>query len=401
MTDQYPQGYPQGYPQQGPPSPQSYPQAPQGYPQPQQMPQQGYPQQMPPVPGVPPVDQGQWPTQNVAPQAGGFMDTETIDWRTLREEANQELQPMPIADYPAMVTSASGLKASTGKPMLKIIFKIMSGPYAGRPQTRNMTVTRDSENAMRMFFRQMDALGFTQEYFNSLPNNIEVALSQIAADLPGRQAMLAVSQKEHPPQSGIMINDVKMIKPLTGPGMFGAAQPFAGPPMPQPQYVPQQPYQPQQFNQAPPPQAAPPLPPALTQQPQYQQPQPPQYAQPQYSQNVAPQQYPIQPDQQQVMVDWPPEEAQQAPPQAPQQLQPTQQIPVGPEHAQMPPQAPQAPQAPQQAAPQPPVPPVPGQPGQPQQPMLPTAPAPVQQQPQQPQPTSQNQQVPPPVPAMF
>jgi Protein of unknown function (DUF669) len=314
--------------------------------------------QMPLPGGIPGIPQ----MTNVIPApTGGGMQTEpeTYNWAQWLAESNIQEQAMPSADYDAQIVAAEPDRASTGNPMFRVTWQIISGPYAGRRLSRNIVVAHEKQKAMRVFFRQMKALGFEDQFWLGNPTP-----SQVAEAMLNRMARIQVKQREFPPNTGVIDNEVGFIReainsPMqAAPAMINQSGYPAAPPMPQfvqpPQTYAAQPQAPQQPQQ-PPPTVVGQVPPGGWQGPQ---------------QPAQPQQYPL-------------------PGQQP-QLQPTQNIPVGPEHAQMPPtwqqtipqqappQTPQfeqmlrPPEAPQQAAPPPPPPPQPMPGPEAQQPPQPT-----------------------------
>lgn len=336
--------------------------------------------QMPGIPGipnVPPMINNSIP----APGGGGIAtEPETYNWGEMLAESNIQEQPMPIGDYDAQVVAAEDGQASNGKLMFKMVWQIVSGPYAGRRLTRNMVISKDSKKAMQVFFRQMRALGLDDQFWMSNPPPYAVAERMI-----NRMARVQITQREWPKNTGIIDNEVGFIREpintgsaqmpqMLGPGGFPQA-----PQMPQqlgqpmPQQPPQQYAQPQQ------------MPPAgqqfMTSSPEQPQPYAAPVAQPM---TQAP---PFAPPQQQQFPG-----IQQAPP-----LAPAQNIPVGPEYAQAPqqsapvqfeqmltapPQQPAAPPAAPQQLPQPQAPEALQQPpAAPQQPQLPQQPAADPQQP--------------------
>ena len=254
--------------------------------------------QMPGVPGVPqPQAQlGQWPGMGTIPAPGGggiSVEQESWNWQQWREEAGTQLQPLPIAEYDMEVSASEAAKSSNGKIMFKITWRVITGPYAGRVAWGNITVSPENPNALAIFFRQMDALGLNEAYFNTNPSP-----DQIATDLVHRQARIKLTHREYPKNSGVIRNNVETINPPASqmmgmpmgqqgfpPPQTGAYQaPMAAPPPPQ-QYAQapgaqqdQQPPQPapqpvpQPASQAPlpapPPAAAPPMPDLTQGQPQ-------------------------------------------------------------------------------------------------------------------------------------
>ena len=280
--------------------------------------------QVPQIPGIPgiPVTNNLIP----APGGGGFAapPPETYTWSQLLQESNIQEQSIPAADYDAQVVAAEPTKSKDGKDMINATFQLISGPYAGKRYSRNITLPRagDTTKFMRVFFRQMKCLGCDDQFWVTEPN-----MGAICQRIMNRQCRIQMKQREFPTGSGLIDNEVGFIRDaITGPvtGMMPSMINQGAPPMPQ-------------FGQQQLPQGYP--------QPVQQQP-PQQYAQPQ--QYPAPgQQYMTSSTEQSVPLgpDGYPQQTEQLTggrPQPAPQLPPAQQIPVGTEHA----------QAPQQYAPQ-------------------------------------------------
>jgi hypothetical protein len=293
--------------------------------------------QMPLPGGIPGIPQ----MTNVIPApTGGGMQTEpeTYNWAQWLAESNIQEQAMPSADYDAQIVAAEPDRASTGNPMFRVTWQIISGPYAGRRLSRNIVVAHEKQKAMRVFFRQMKALGFEDQFWLGNPTP-----SQVAEMMLNRMARIQVKQREWPPNTGVIDNEVGFIREAINSPM----QPGIAPTM---------------INQGGYP-AAPPMP-QFSQPPQtYAAPQPPQ---PQFqpTQNI-----PVGPEQVQAQPPMPPTWQQTTPQQAP---------PQTPQFEQML----RPPEAPQQAVTPPPPPPQP-MPG-PEAPQQPTAAQ--QEQPIQPTP---------------
>jgi hypothetical protein len=298
--------------------------------------------------------------------------TAGIDFGALMQQMGQQLEVIPQGPYDVVVKTADATTTNDGsKPMLKVKFNIESGPQAGRPLYNNFTISQESQNALRIFFQQMQILGLDPAFW-SQPG---VTLEHAAVALVGKRCRVDVAHRSW--QGAVQPNITRINPPLgalgapgpVAPGGLGGPAPMAPPPMAVPP--------------APLPQA--PVTPPVQQQPQFQQPVPPQ-PQPEYQQQVA-QVPPVQQLMQQPQQPQP-EQQPQAP--APQQVETPAPTPVAPP---APPAAPApAPVAPQDAFPAgPPVASVPpGTPGEQQAAAPVVAPAPAapapQPQPQAPQP---------------
>ena len=283
---------------------------------------------------------------------------------------------IPKGWYDVVVDKAEAGETSTGKPRVRVFFRIISGPYAATAvKIRNdFNLTADNANALAIWFRHMEAMGLPQSWFAQLPPGPQI-MQYVAQALLGRQARIQVTDNRiygNRPQ-----NDVVDVQPPFGaPSGMPAQQPYtpaqAG--IPQvPQVAVDQPYQHPAYPQAPSPMAIP--------QPGYPQQDEQQQQQQQQQQfQPMPQAVPFQPP-----AAVPAPGSPFTPPQSPfPQMQPGV------------PQMPQQPPAPPQAVPQPPQPGMP--PAPPQLPQQAPTGAPAYQPPQMPGQPPQQQQVPPPPP---
>jgi len=168
----------------------------------------------------------------------------TVDFgKALRDAKTASYEALPIGDYDVEVAVSDSIRASTGKPMIKVQLKVLTGPYQGRQVFNNFVFSAESPQAMAMFFRHMRAFGLTEEFFASLGSN--GSMDAVATALLNRRAKITLGQREW---QGETRNEVKGVKPYTGaPGA-----PVAGPVGPQP---------------TPPPMMAPPVAPPASPQP--------------------------------------------------------------------------------------------------------------------------------------
>lgn len=231
-------------------------------------------------------------------------------WADLFEEVGDALTPLPDAEYDFIIRTAEAKKSSNGKPMFVIRADVESGPSAGRSVFNNFVVSRDNNDAMRIFFQQMGAIGLTKDFWRTNPSD-----ARVAETLVNRRFRAATKIEAY---QGVERNKFKAIKPAGAATGASAAPPVPG--------------------AAPAPSAPPPPPP------------PGAYTAPPPAQAPAPSAPP------------PPPQAQAAP-QA--QAEPPTQAPAAPApNAPQPPGAPtpSAPPADPTQAPQPPVPPAPSAP---------------------------------------
>lgn len=144
-----------------------------------------------------------------------------IDWNALRETAASGFDPVPIGQYECTVDKSEAVKTQNGKPMIKVQFKVQTGPHANRVIFNNFVVSPESPNAMGFFFRHMAALGLDANYFAQRPS-----MQNISDALLGRSVVVGVKIRQY---QGADQNEVTSIKPWTGGGVGapGVPQPMA------------------------------------------------------------------------------------------------------------------------------------------------------------------------------
>lgn len=186
----------------------------------------------------------------------------TKTWAELYAEsgtASQQFEVLPVGTYPCVVDSAEATRATTGREMLKVKFKVVEGhPNAGRTIYNNIVLVEDNPTAMSIFFRHMRAMGISEAFWANNP-----PFSQIAVAIAGQQCKVSIKHREY---NGAMQPDVTNIAPpdggtpLGGGAGGGAAVP--PPPIPRAAAPATPPPPPVAAAAAPPVPAAPPAPPA-------------------------------------------------------------------------------------------------------------------------------------------
>lgn len=197
--------------------------------------------------------------------------TEGISWGAILDRlgGSQAFEPLPAGDYDVRIAESSAVRASTGKPMIKVRFEVTSGPRAGRKFFHNFVITTQGENAekaMAVFFRNMKVFGLDEAYFRSDP-----PLDQVAKAVLGKVCKVTTTVREW---QGQLNENVTRIQAAT-PGVAlaaatpvssngsGAPVPTGLPPVapvqapPAPAYVPAP--QPEQYNVPAHPAPAPPV----------------------------------------------------------------------------------------------------------------------------------------------
>lgn len=150
----------------------------------------------------------------------------TVNYAQLMESAEEpeSFAPVPVGIYDVRVESVEVKLTKTGKVMYAQTLVITSGEYAKRKLWNNMVVSPESPKAMGFFFRDMALLGASKEFFQTDPDESEVAAKIIGADVKARVGL----QKNDPTR-----NDVLGFVPASAPtGAPAAAADPAAPTAP-------------------------------------------------------------------------------------------------------------------------------------------------------------------------
>lgn len=113
-----------------------------------------------------------------------------IAWGKVRKDATTVL----TGEFPVVFTEVVSKSSSNGKPMLSCKLKITSGTYVGRILYHNFTVSVESQPAMQMFFRHMEALGLGETFFDSIEGQ---GLAPVATALLGKEAVAVVESRPY------------------------------------------------------------------------------------------------------------------------------------------------------------------------------------------------------------
>lgn len=153
-----------------------------------------------------------------------------MNWNDLLKIADEAgFTPLPVGEYHVVVDKALAKQAQTGKDMINVTFRVLTGPQQDKTCLNNFVLSPESPNAVGFFFRHMAALGIPMEFFTTNP-----PMANVAAALVGRQCLIEITHREF---GGQVRDNVDKIKPVTGapvPGPFGNA----GGPVPAPTPVP-------------------------------------------------------------------------------------------------------------------------------------------------------------------
>lgn len=165
--------------------------------------------------------------------------------------------PPPDGIYDCVCTKAEAVMSSTGKPMIRAVFRVLTGSEANKTVTDHIVLTKDNSNAFWMFVRKLSVFGLGQDVLTQVSD-----LQQIAPQLVNKQVRLTIQK-----QPNRDLPNVNKYEAIPG-GILSAAPQGAVPQMPTPTPAP-----------APQPQfTAPPVPTLPTPEPQA--PPVPQYVPP-------------------------------------------------------------------------------------------------------------------------
>lgn len=160
----------------------------------------------------------------------------TVNWNDLLNIAGESgLTLVDPGEYDAIIDKTEAAKSQNNKEMIRVWFRITTGPLAGRGGIRSQfTLSPENSVAVGIFFRDMNALGFSEDYFKSQP---PPKIEKLAQDMVGRQCRIRIAHGEW---NGDPRHEVKKIlapKPGTNgaapqPPTFPGATPGFTPPTP-------------------------------------------------------------------------------------------------------------------------------------------------------------------------
>lgn len=142
------------------------------------------------------------------------------------EQSGASFEVLEAGLYDVKIIESDYQQSSGGKPQIKARFEVLSGPKAGFKGLWNyFTLTADNPNAMAIFYRQLSALGITNEFLATLAQAApDVAMKQIALALNGKGARVKVKV-----DTEWNNNKIERINPLPPDAMVGSATPSASP----------------------------------------------------------------------------------------------------------------------------------------------------------------------------
>lgn len=141
-------------------------------------------------------------------------------WGQARKAATTVLE----GDFPAIVTEATAGKSQNGKDQFKLKLKITSGDYVNRSLFDTITISDDVPSAMEIFFRNMEAFGLGDAFFNQLPDG-DAGAAQIAAALQGKEVTVTLKGETY---QGVTREKIKAYKKSNGL-IVGGGVPLAAP----------------------------------------------------------------------------------------------------------------------------------------------------------------------------
>ena len=167
------------------------------------------------------------------------------------EEHGKADEPLAPSDYDFIIIGSQVKTTQSGKDMIVIQAKVESGPRAGAVVYNNFVISPESDMSMKIFFRQMTAIGLTAQFWSTKPTT-----EQVSEALKGRRFYGSTENEEYQGQER---SKLKMIRPARGQGGAGAAPPPPPAAAPAPPAAPAAPAPPPPAPAAP---EAPPAPPA-------------------------------------------------------------------------------------------------------------------------------------------
>jgi hypothetical protein len=144
----------------------------------------------------------------------------TKTWAELYAESganSPQFEVLPVGTYPVFVDSAEATRASTGREMLKIKYKVAEGhPNAGRTIYNNIVLVEENPVAMSIFFRHMAAMGVGENFWAANPS-----FAQIAVELNGKPCKVAIKHREY--NGATQPDVVNILPPDAGTPLGGGA----------------------------------------------------------------------------------------------------------------------------------------------------------------------------------
>lgn len=141
----------------------------------------------------------------------------------MQQAKSASFEALPAGPYDAECISADAVTSSTGKPMIKCKFEVISGPHAKRKFFNQFVLSIENETALAMFFRHMRAFGMDENFFAAVGQQ---GLAPVAQAMVGRRARFDLGIRKWNDEDR---NEVKSVKPLAG-GVASGGLPGTGAP---------------------------------------------------------------------------------------------------------------------------------------------------------------------------
>lgn len=96
----------------------------------------------------------------------------TLNWAELIKSAgdvSSNYEALPDGEYDLTVVEATAKVTTSGKTMFSLKTQVTGGPYNNRLVWDNLVISPENENALKIFFAKMGALGIPQDYFARIP----------------------------------------------------------------------------------------------------------------------------------------------------------------------------------------------------------------------------------------
>lgn len=170
----------------------------------------------------------------------------TIDWDDLRQQAAEASVLIPVGEYPARAVAATAQKTGTQKDAINVLFEILDGPCAGKQQPNLFTLSPESQNALRMWFKQLTCMGVDDAFFAQRPSMEQLANQIVQAQRPVKLVI------EHDVWMGETRSRVKYVNALGATGAVAPPAPQYAAPAPPAPAAPQPPAAPVAHVPAPP-----------------------------------------------------------------------------------------------------------------------------------------------------
>jgi len=114
--------------------------------------------------------------------------------KLIEQAAEAKYTVVPAGLYNVICTEASATKSSTGKDMIKLRVKVVTGPHKNATILTQQTLTPDNPAAVAMFLKFLDAFGLDEEFLRALPPREDGGpnFAAVASALKGRAAVAEV-----------------------------------------------------------------------------------------------------------------------------------------------------------------------------------------------------------------